>query len=171
MTDFLYETSEGAQRLRFELREQELTVEGERYQCDGKNVWLDGRRVPFWVHQEGDSVSVWLDGEVYSFTHKDPRHREEPGAPSASGAVSAQMPGKVLSLAVQVGESVSKGQNLLVMESMKMELALDAPLDGVVESVDVSVGQLVALGQRLVLLTPPVADGISPPGSTLPPKR
>jgi biotin carboxyl carrier protein len=60
------------------------------------------------------------------------------------------MPGKILSLAVKVGDTVVKGQNLLVMESMKMELALDAPLDGTVDSVDVSIGQLVAQGERLV---------------------
>lgn len=152
MTSFLYETPAGASSVSFERRDGQLIVDGQAYECDGQQIWLDGRRVPFWTHQSGETLSVWLDGEVYRLTHKDPRHREEQAEPASSGLVCAQMPGKILSLAVGVGESVRKGQNLLIMESMKMELALDAPIDGVVEAVEVCPGQMVALGERLVVL-------------------
>jgi acetyl/propionyl-CoA carboxylase alpha subunit len=152
MSSFTYQTSEGESKVEFELSGGKLTVGGQAYECDGRSVWVAGRRIPFWTYQHGDKVSVWLDGEVFSFTHRDPRQRtnESATAGDSGGLVSAQMPGKILSLAVKVGDTVVKGQNLLVMESMKMELALDAPLDGTVDSVDVSIGQLVAQGERLV---------------------
>ena len=151
---FTYETADGGARLEFELSESVLRIEGESYSCDGRSVWLDGRRVPFWTHRDGDTLQVWLDGEAFTFKVRDPRKRSAATADAgtASGQVKAQMPGKILSLAVRPGDSVTKGQNLLVMESMKMELALNAPLDGVVETVPVVAGQMVSLGQILVSL-------------------
>lgn len=155
MSVFAYETPEGESPVEFEFADNQLTVGGKTYPCDGRCVWIAGRRTPFWAYRAGDKVSVWLDGEVFTFTHRDPRRREGAGA-SAMGAssnqVQAQMPGKILLLAVRPGQKVSQGQNLLVMESMKMELALDASRDGEVEAVEVAVGQLVTQGQLLIRL-------------------
>jgi 3-methylcrotonyl-CoA carboxylase alpha subunit len=151
---FSFETPEGTRHLDFESSDGQLRVAGQSYACDGQSVWIGGRRVPFWVHREKDKLSVWLDGEVFQFTHHDPRQRREDAgaAGSFSGQLKAQMPGKILSLSVAEGQAVTAGQNLLVMESMKMELGLDAPRDGTVESVEVAVGQLVAQGQLLIRL-------------------
>ncbi len=164
MKSFTYLTSDGEESVAFEVASGTLTVGQESYPCDGRSVTIAGRRVPFWTHQQGDKVSVWLDGEVFSFTVKDPRQRSGGGGLSAasSGLVAAQMPGKILSLAVQPGDRVSAGQNLLVMESMKMELALDAPLDGVVAGLSVSVGQMVAQGDELVRIEPASSDETAP---------
>lgn len=157
MSRFTYQTPQDeTATLEFELADGELRLGEQRFPCDAKAVWLDGRRVPFAVARAKDLVSVWLDGEVYSFTSRDPRQRSSSTghAGSGSGSVTAQMPGKVLSLAVQVEDAVSAGQNLLIMESMKMELALNAPIDGTVESVNVSIGQMVAQGDLLVQIAP-----------------
>ena len=62
----------------------------------------------------------------------------------------AQMPGKVLQVSVKVGDAVEAGANLLLMESMKMELAMDAPVAGVVTKVEVSPEQMVSQGDLLV---------------------
>ncbi len=153
MSRFTYQTPQDeSTTVEFELTDGELRLGELRFPCDGKAVWLDGRRVPFAVSRHKELLSVWLDGEVYSFTSHNPRQRSSGAghAGSGSGSVTAQMPGKILSLAVQVGDTVSAGQNLLIMESMKMELALNAPIDGTVESVEVSVGQMVAQGDLLV---------------------
>lgn len=151
---FTYQASEGPRSLEIELRDGQLKVGEESYPCDGRFVWIDGRRIPFWTQREGESIHVWLDGEAFTFEVPDPRRRrtEATSAGAASGLIKAQMPGKILSLAVKAGDQVAKGQNLLVMESMKMELALDASLSGTVTSVDVEVGQMVSLGQTLVKL-------------------
>jgi biotin carboxyl carrier protein len=67
-------------------------------------------------------------------------------------AVHAIIPGRVVSVAVTPGDTVTAGQRLLAVEAMKMENELRAPRDGVVERVEVSVGQTVELGDALVVI-------------------
>ena len=74
---------------------------------------------------------------------------------AAGGTVKAQMPGKILQVSVKVGDSVEAGANLLLMESMKMELAMDAPVAGVVAKVEVSPEQMVSQGDLLVEIEEP----------------
>jgi propionyl-CoA carboxylase alpha chain/3-methylcrotonyl-CoA carboxylase alpha subunit len=62
------------------------------------------------------------------------------------------MPGKIVSVPVQAGEAVSKGQPVVVLEAMKMEHALVAPFDGVVETVSVAVGDQVVDGAVLAVV-------------------
>lgn len=152
MNRFRYQGPDGESEFSLEWKNGVLSFADDRVECDGQAVWIEGRRVPFWTHRQDDRLQVWLDGEVYTFGYRDPRQRAayHETADEASGLIKAQMPGKILTLSVRPGDSVSRGQNLLVMESMKMELALDAPIAGVVSSVDVGVGQLVAQGEVLV---------------------
>nr|QQZ48712.1 biotin/lipoyl-binding protein [Phenylobacterium glaciei] len=62
------------------------------------------------------------------------------------------MPGKVVAVAVAVGDTVVRGQPLLTLEAMKMEHALTAPFDGEVEALNVSVGDQVSEGVTLARL-------------------
>jgi len=63
------------------------------------------------------------------------------------------MPGNVIRVLVKAGERVSRGQQLLVMEAMKMEHAIVAPVDGVVEKVLFNPGDLVQNGSELIEFT------------------
>ncbi|NWF63657.1 MAG: hypothetical protein HXY38_05050 [Chloroflexi bacterium] len=67
-----------------------------------------------------------------------------------AGGLIAPMPGQIRSVAVSVGEAVRKGQTLLTMEAMKMEIRIQALKDGVVKSVSVKQGQTVEREQILV---------------------
>ena len=69
------------------------------------------------------------------------------------GRLTAPMPGKVVSIAVKVGDKVSKGQLLAVMEAMKMEHTIAAPQDGVVAELLYSPGEQVTEGAELLRLT------------------
>ena len=60
------------------------------------------------------------------------------------------LPGKIIELRVKVGDTVSRGQPLLVLEAMKMEHTLTAPADGTVKSVRYAVGEQVPEGAELV---------------------
>ncbi len=71
-----------------------------------------------------------------------------PGA--GANAMTAVMPGRVLSVAVSVGDSVSRGDLICVIEAMKMEQQIGANRDGVISAVHVSGGDSVAHGQTLV---------------------
>ena len=71
-----------------------------------------------------------------------------------SGDVKAAIPGRVLRLLVAPGDSVVRGQPVVVLEAMKMENDVRAPRDGVVRSVEVATGQAVGSGEVLLRLEP-----------------
>jgi biotin carboxyl carrier protein len=75
-------------------------------------------------------------------------------APSAAGSVkiTAPMPGSILAVNVNAGETVTKGQVLVILEAMKMENEILAPQDGVVASVAVKKGDSVNSNDLLVSL-------------------
>ena len=102
-------------------------------------------------------VAGWrFEVDVVDARLADLRERATAGQASAAHhgptAVRAIIPGRVVSVAVTAGDTVSAGQRLLAVEAMKMENELRAPRDGVVDRVEVSVGQTVELGDALVVL-------------------
>ena len=76
-------------------------------------------------------------------------------AAEEGGRLTAPMPGKVISVLVEAGATVSKGEPLLVMEAMKMEHTITAPADGTVESIHYGVGDQVDEGEALVAIRQP----------------
>ena len=80
-------------------------------------------------------------------------YRREGGADAAGGhRVSAPMPGRVVLVKARSGDAVSAGQELLVIEAMKMELSLKAPRDGTVAEVRAVAGDFVEADAVLVTL-------------------
>ena len=100
---------------------------------------LSDRR--FAVTTGGDSVLV----EVPDF-------EAEAEALAGGDAIKSPMPGKIIGVSVKPGDTVEKGQTIVVMEAMKMEHSLVAPRDGVVETVDAELNAQVPEGQILVAL-------------------
>lgn len=77
-----------------------------------------------------------------------------PAPTGATGAVkvTSPMPGTILKVDVTVGQAVKKGDNLCILEAMKMENAIPAPQDGTVASVNVTKGASVNAGDLLISL-------------------
>ena len=71
-------------------------------------------------------------------------------APSGQQTITAPMPGLVKSVAVAVGDSVTRGQRLVVLEAMKMENEIFAPSDGKIASIEVQPGAIVEGGKPLI---------------------
>jgi biotin carboxyl carrier protein len=65
--------------------------------------------------------------------------------------VKSQMPGKIVRVLVKAGDTVTRGQSLLVMEAMKMENEIKSPQDGVIKEVKVNEAQAVETGAELLL--------------------
>lgn len=65
--------------------------------------------------------------------------------------IKSQMPGKILRVTVKAGDSVKKGQSVMVMEAMKMENEIKSPQDGTIKEIKVTEGQAVETGAELVL--------------------
>jgi len=116
---------------------------------------IDGRGMRADIMSHPSGVTVFLDGADYRFGLPDPV------APSTEGAggdvVLAPMPGAVKSVTAQVGQSVSKGDALTILEAMKMEHTLIAPRDGVIADVAVTEGDQVEDGAVLITLEPATA--------------
>jgi acetyl-CoA/propionyl-CoA carboxylase, biotin carboxylase, biotin carboxyl carrier protein len=96
-----------------------------------------------------DGPAAWLidDGVVSRW---EPAADDAAAHHAAAGSLEAPMPGVVLDVRTQPGAAVAEGDVLVVLESMKMELAVQAPGDGVVADVLVTAGERVARGQPLV---------------------
>ena len=75
-----------------------------------------------------------------------------PSGAAGSVTVASPMPGKILSVKVQAGKAVKRGDVLMILEAMKMENEIVAPEDGTVATVDVSVGSAVEAGDTLATL-------------------
>jgi len=80
------------------------------------------------------------------------------------GGCHAPMPGKILAIRVDAGQTVQKGQVLVIVEAMKMEHEVTAPHDGVVRQLSVEVGQQVDAGDVLVVLDEAVLNRIEENG-------
>jgi 3-methylcrotonyl-CoA carboxylase alpha subunit len=110
---------------------------------------LNGARLPLRVTQVGDALTVILRGRNHSFTIVDPL-----AAPAESGPAEAQLvaptPARVVAVFVRPGDVVMKGQKLLILESMKVEMSFAAPRDGTIETVHVTPDQQIPDGAVLV---------------------
>lgn len=75
-----------------------------------------------------------------------------PVAGAGAVKVSASVPGKVLKVVASVGQAVKAGDNIIILESMKMEIPVVAPQDGTVASIDTSEGASVENGDTLATM-------------------
>ncbi len=101
-------------------------------------VLLPGR--PPWAGWRGNALPL---GRV-------PRIESTARQQAQGGLITAPMPGKVLEVLVKLGETVSSGDPLLLLEAMKMEMPLLAPVDGLISSISVCEGDGVSPGQTLI---------------------
>ena len=115
------------------------------------DLLIDGKHVIAYISSDAAKRWVTVNGRTTVLTKLSGAKRSGAGQDHAS-ELAAPMPGVVRSVNVSAGESVIKGQTLLVLEAMKMEIRIQAPFDGVVKSLAVKVGQTVEREQILVKL-------------------
>ena len=110
---------------------------------------FDGRPVTLQWAADGPRKWVSLDGCAYRLDRPSPARRG-PHSDHASGeAVTAPMPAQVLSVQAAAGKQVEKGEPLLLLEAMKMEIQIKAPAAGRVRQILVTEGQTVEKDQVL----------------------
>ncbi|MGI5375645.1 acetyl/propionyl/methylcrotonyl-CoA carboxylase subunit alpha [Streptomyces sp. CA-251387] len=143
----------------FHLRVQdpvEYTPRGSATVTDDRvSVTLDGVRHTF--HRATLPDGTWLgrDGDAWHVRDHDPVAASLTRAAHAGAdSLTAPMPGTVTVVKVAVGDEVSAGQSLLVVEAMKMEHVISAPHAGTVTGLDVAPGTTVAMDQVLAVIAP-----------------
>jgi acetyl/propionyl-CoA carboxylase alpha subunit len=136
---------------RVELGDQTVDVEILRVQAGQLELLIDGQRVMAYVSVDGIKRWVTVNGQTYLLTKSAAGGRKGGhGQHHAAGELTAPMPGQVRALNVSEGESVAKGQTLMVLEAMKMEIRIQATMDGKVGKLLVKQGQTVEREQVLV---------------------
>jgi acetyl/propionyl-CoA carboxylase alpha subunit len=107
------------------------------------------------LHIAGDETGFFIhcDGVVYDVAVLDPLSVHGQAAGRLAGLEGrAPMPGNVVALPVAVGDTVRVGDTLIVLESMKLEVALRAECDGTVAEINCAIGQSFEKGALLVRL-------------------
>lgn len=115
----------------------------------------DGTQYSLLHHSERSDHFITSGGVTYQIEVVDPLALRRGGGADmgGDGVVKALMPGRIARVLVAKGESVRKGQGLLVLEAMKMENEIQAPFDGMVDQLFVEPGQTVESGADLVHLS------------------
>ncbi len=126
--------------------------------ADGRfRLTVNGESAEVLIATHGDHVFIHLDGEAFELTYEHPLERLAHQAHGAGeDSVRAPMPGSLVNVPVKAGQPVSRGETLLVMESMKMETTIVAPRDGVVQAVHFAPGQTFDRDALLLTLEPVV---------------
>lgn len=100
--------------------------------------------------RRGDTVWVSFQGRQFKVERALSRSAQRGAA--STGEFKAPMPGQVVEVFVSLGESVQKGQKLLVIEAMKTQQPIIAPFDGTIKQLPVSRGEQLAEGGLLVVV-------------------
>ncbi|WP_089105205.1 acetyl-CoA carboxylase biotin carboxylase subunit [Streptomyces hyaluromycini] len=119
--------------------------------ADRVSVTVDGVRHTF--HRAADWIG--RDGDAWQVRDHDPVAASlSRTAHAGADSLTAPMPGTVTVVKVAVGDEVTAGQSLLVVEAMKMEHVISAPHAGTVAELDVKPGATVAMDQVLAVIAP-----------------
>ncbi len=109
-------------------------------------------------HDKDENIAVGCNGFGYQFGVTNQTREMLKGFIRASGGegeegvslIKSPMPGMVVKIEVSVGDSVGKGDKIIIIEAMKMENALGAPASGVVRAIKVKEGQAVSKDDVLI---------------------
>ena len=115
-------------RLRIDDREYEISASGDAE--DGRQTLeISGKPIHFVRVHVGDRQILRMAGRTVETSLVDPRSEAETDA-SAHDHIRAPMPGSVAQVHKQPGEAITRGETLVTIESMKLQMALLAPRDG-----------------------------------------
>ena len=140
--------------------EVEVTAEGpDRFVASGVSIErvgpdrfiIDGIEQTILATVEPDRVHLTAAGHTLTYVRAAPSSAA--GAEAADGSLLAPMAGKVVEVRAKAGAAVERGQILVILEAMKMQLELTATVDGTIETVSVAAGDQVDTRQRLVEIT------------------
>lgn len=141
-----------------------VVVEGNEFLVDGKktgrtnySLIVENRSFEIEVDNTEDEYRVLVDGRNYHVNLVDERRMRVGSAQSGielhgRQKIAVPMPGKVIAVLVSEGDKVEKGQELVIVEAMKMENEVRSPISGEVKEIKVKPGETVEAGAALVVV-------------------
>ncbi|MDX1413171.1 MAG: biotin/lipoyl-containing protein [Candidatus Promineifilaceae bacterium] len=99
-------------------------------------------------HAHRDQRQLWVNGHLYEFS----RVRQRGSGGGIDGSLSSSIPAVVSQILVRVGENVTEGDQLILLESMKMVIPIKAPGNGIVKAIHCTTGDSIQAGVTLIEL-------------------
>lgn len=131
---------------------RKVTINGETFEVklepDG-NSWK--------ATVEGETFIVEVEGDSAQPIAKPKRSGKKR---KKSGTVSSSIPGKVITVEVEVGQEVAEGDVVLILEAMKMQNEIQAPVSGTVTEIHCEEGQSIEANVPLLIITPDETDEV-----------
>lgn len=126
-------------------------------------IKVNGTEYTVELESEGSVWKATVEGEVFEIEVPNAApvakvKRSGGRKKKKSGTVSANIPGKVVTVEVEVGQEVKEGQVVLILEAMKMQNEIQAPVTGTVVSVQCSEGEAIEANVPLVVIEPETSD-------------
>ena len=115
-------------------------------------ITVNGNVYDVTVEENGNGAAAAPVAAPKAAPNAAPKAATNAAAGAGSIKVEAGAAGKVFKIEASVGQKVSRGDAVLIVEAMKMEIPVVAPEDGTVASIDVAVGDAVEAGQTLATL-------------------
>ncbi|MGB7339464.1 MAG: acetyl-CoA carboxylase biotin carboxyl carrier protein subunit [Phototrophicaceae bacterium] len=143
------------------LKDGAVTVNGKTYDVDFLSLQeslysmiQNSKSYEIAIEEERGAYELLLNGRLYEAMVLDQRAllmaQRKGGLTAGSGEVNSPMPGLIVDVLVSVGDKVTQGDTVVILESMKMQNELKAPRDGVVQTVNAAAGQSVEKGNLLI---------------------
>lgn len=128
-----------------------------------RKVIVDGEEFEVELEQDGEMWKATVEGKTFEIQVPDagpaPKQRRSAGGKSKkSGKVTANIPGKVVTVEVTVGQEVEEGQVVMILEAMKMQNEIQAPVSGTVTEIHCEEGQSIEANVPLLVITPPETE-------------
>ena len=128
-----------------------------------RTVIVDGETFEVTIEGDGPTYQVEVGGRTFDIEVPNagpaPKRRASGGGKKKrSGTVSANIPGKVVTVEVTEGQHVEEGQVILILEAMKMQNEIQAPVTGTVTSVQCEEGEANEANVPLVVIEPDPTD-------------
>ncbi|MBA4695339.1 MAG: acetyl-CoA carboxylase biotin carboxyl carrier protein subunit [Candidatus Poseidoniales archaeon] len=125
-----------------------------------RKVIVNGEEFEVELEQDGENWKATVGGQTFDIVVPDagpaPKQRRASGGKSKkSGKVSANIPGKVVTVEVAIGDVVEEGHVVMILEAMKMQNEIQAPVGGTVTEIHCEEGQSIEANVPLLVITPP----------------
>ena len=128
-----------------------------------RKVIVDGTEFDVDIEMDDGIWTATVEGRTFKIEVPDSgpvvkKKRSQGGKKKKSGTVSANIPGKIVTIEVNEGDVVEEGQVILILEAMKMQNEIQAPISGTVSSVTCEEGQSIEANVPLVVIEPDAKD-------------
>lgn len=136
------------------MKKYKFTIKGHEYDVEIKdfdeniaNIEVNGTPYKVEVHKEMKTTKT---PTLIRKTPTAPKENKPLQRSSTLSTIKAPLPGNILQILVKVGDEVKRGQNLLIMEAMKMENNVLAEKEGIISSIKINVGDTVLQNDTLI---------------------